>query len=300
MSTLYERIVPMIKLIALDMDGTLLTSDHKISPATLEHLALCEQKGIEWLIVTGRNKDIVTPILKTYALHCDLILNSGHEYVSADIHSYKCIPMKEESVRYILAILLANDYHLSVHTNQGKYIFTSREAYFQEHIEIMKKKRKSNLEGLEHSALTQKELFLYNCHEVKTIDALFATNAQVLKIDARNMDLEKVHKSLPLIKAMPDIVVHSSYESFLEISDTKADKAIMLADVIKEKGIKPEEVAIFGDSMNDVELFEMFEHSFAMDNANEKVKALAKWVTSSNDEDGVAKGISFILHEVGS
>lgn len=222
-------------------------------------------------------------------------MNSGHEYISSDKSTHTFIEMDTQSVKRILDILLYYDYHLSVHTTQGKYIFKDTETYYKQHIEIAKKKRNSNLEGLEHSTLFHKETFLYNCLEVKTIEELIETNAHILKIDARNMELSKVHESLTLIKTIPDIIVHSSFESYLEISDTKADKAKMLEVVIKEKGIKKDEVCIFGDSMNDLELFESFEETFAMDNANMKIKSLAKYITSSNDDDGVAKGIQLIL-----
>lgn len=287
----------MIKLIALDVDGTVLQSNQTISSITCERLHECERKGIEWMLVTGRNYDIVKPILDDHNLKCDLILNSGHEFVNKEGIQERYIAMKEAILKQVLMILLEYDYHMSIHTNQGKYIFGSKEEYFQDHIEIAKEKRKSDLKGLENCALYNKEKFLYNTHEIHSIDELLASGAKVLKIDARNFDVEKVRKSLPLIKKLDNIIIHSSYESFIEISDTSSNKATMLLDVIAQKGITKEEVCVFGDSMNDLELFEEFENSFAMENAKSEIKKHAKWLTDNHDHDGVAKGIERILNE---
>lgn len=285
----------MIKLLALDIDGTLLRSDQTISTMTIDTLHECEKKGIEWMFVSGRNYHMVKPILDEYKLSCDLILNNGHEYVDRFGKQKSCVWMKEDILRSVLEILLPYDYHISIHTDKGKYILTDKETYFADHIKISKMKRKSNLEGMENSPLFNKEKVLHNCFEVKSIDELLSCKVHVLKIDARNLHVQKVIESMPLLKQIDHIKMHSSYESFIEISDDSSDKAKMLEDVIKEKHIKKDEVCIFGDSMNDLELFQSFEHSFAMENAKSEIKKYARWLTASNDHDGVAKAIQKVL-----
>lgn len=285
----------MIKLIALDIDGTVLGSNQKISKVTCDVLHTCEEKGIEWMLVTGRNYDIVKPILEDHGLQCDCILNSGHEYVTRSGKQEHFVAMNNDILKQVLMVLLEYGYHMSIHTNEGKYIFGSKEDYFEEHLSIAKMKHNSDLKELAHSALFNKEKFLYNTHEVNSVEELLASGVKVLKIDARNFDLDKVRESLPMIKKLDNIIIHSSYEAFIEISDTTSNKAMMLLDVIKEKGIQQDEVCVFGDSMNDLEMFEQFEHSFAMENANDKIKRHAKWITDTNNNDGVAKGIMRIL-----
>ena len=93
-----------------------------------------------------------------------------------------------------------------------------------------------------------------------------------------------------------NIAVASSFANNLEITDVNAQKGPVLKAYIESLGYSMDEVMVFGDSMNDYSMLSMdFGATIAMDNADEKLKTVAKYVTKSNVEDGVAYTIDKLL-----
>lgn len=278
-----------MKIYAFDVDGTLVTTTHEIQESTLQVLKDIEARGDKWLLVTGRNYELVKPLLKTYQLKCDCITNSGHMFVDKDGNEGSKISMSDKVLREVLEILLKYDFHISVHGDTTKFIFADPEEYFEQHMRISREKHGDLLEKMQHSPFFNKELFINNTTQVETIDDLLKSSAKVLKIDARNHDHEQLHQGIKELNKIDDIVVHSSYEAFLEISEKTSNKAIMLQKYVEGHGVNFDDVYVFGDSMNDIELFEEFNNSIAMGNANDDVKALAKWITDTHNDEGIAK-----------
>ena len=94
-----------------------------------------------------------------------------------------------------------------------------------------------------------------------------------------------------LKKNTSDLAVASTFSNDIEISDIEAQKGLILAKTIKKMGIDKSEVIVLGDSFNDYSMFTEFENSYAMENAIPEIKEIAKYVTDSNNNDGVAKAI---------
>ena len=67
----------MIKLIASDMDGTLLNSKHTISKGNIEAIKIAQKNGLHFTIVTGRSYDMVKPLLDEFNIQCECILMNG-------------------------------------------------------------------------------------------------------------------------------------------------------------------------------------------------------------------------------
>ena len=67
----------MIKLIASDMDGTLLNSKHTISEGNIKAIKAAQEKGLHFTIVTGRSYDMVKPLLNEFDIQCECILMNG-------------------------------------------------------------------------------------------------------------------------------------------------------------------------------------------------------------------------------
>ena len=94
-----------------------------------------------------------------------------------------------------------------------------------------------------------------------------------------------------LKKSTSDLAVASTFSNDIEISDIEAQKGLILAKTIKKMGIDKSEVIVLGDSFNDYSMFTEFENSYAMENAIPEIKEIAKYITDSNNNDGVAKAI---------
>jgi hypothetical protein len=83
----------------------------------------------------------------------------------------------------------------------------------------------------------------------------------------------------------------------VEINQIEVQKGIILAKVSEMKGLQIEEVAVIGDGLNEYSMFAEFPISFAMENAIPEIKEIAKYVTDTNYNSGVAKAINKILQE---
>ena len=92
-----------------------------------------------------------------------------------------------------------------------------------------------------------------------------------------------------------DVYLTRSLPNFLEILNFEATKGRGLAALIKMLAIAKEQVLVIGDNQNDIEMFRYAGHSVVMDNADDEIKAHADYVTSSNDDDGVAEAIEKLV-----
>lgn len=96
---------------------------------------------------------------------------------------------------------------------------------------------------------------------------------------------------------MKGIAVSSSFRDNIEITDITAQKGIILAKVAEKMGFERDEVLVLGDSFNDYSMFTEFKESVAMGNAIPEIKEIAKYITDTNDNLGVAKAIYRVLEE---
>ena len=102
----------------------------------------------------------------------------------------------------------------------------------------------------------------------------------------------------PYVKKFSDrFEVTVSSDAWVDVINKGVSKASALVCIEKEFGIKPEECAAFGDYLNDVELLEAVGYGFAMANAKDEVKKIARYETASNKEHGVIKGIRRLMEQ---
>ena len=116
------------------------------------------------------------------------------------------------------------------------------------------------------------------------------------KVFLFNGDLDMLDRIRRRLEENPDIAIASSFISNLEITDVKAQKGPVLKKYIESLGYNMDEVMVFGDSLNDLSMLSMdFGATVAMENAVPEVKRAAKYITKSNDENGVAYAIRELL-----
>ena len=100
-----------------------------------------------------------------------------------------------------------------------------------------------------------------------------------------------------VIGKIKGLAVSSSFVDNIEITDYSAQKGLILAKVSKEMGIEHDEVMVLGDSFNDYSMFTEFTETVAMENAIPEIKKIAKYITDTNDNLGVAKAIYRVIEE---
>ena len=285
----------MIRVIASDMDGTLLGDDHRIAPETLEAIKEAQEAGIRFMIATGRNFKGAMAELQDTGLVCDYVVGSGAEVRD---------PMQNVIETRVLSRELCRRVYKSVKKFPGSVIFCT-DGYDY---------RVGTPEEVEESLILELQLF----HENMTREEILKTSVYrrikenskvvsglkemeekkipVYKIFLFSDDTDMLEQIDKVLGENRDIAVASSFPTNLEITDVRAQKGPVLKNYIERLGYAMDEVMVFGDSLNDLSMLEMdFGATVAMENASPEVKAAAKYVTKSNNEHGVAYAIRELL-----
>ncbi len=286
-----------MKCIALDIDGTLINSNHEITPRTLELLQQAIEAGYRLVLVTGRAYEMVKPLIEKYPLPFDLILNSGHEIIIPATTEHLYFPMRDELSKTLLTTLYEYGFNLIVATDHGRFVFDELDTFYQRHIQLSELMRGVSVSNLTHIPFFNPMQFLDNVHSVTSVSELINKQVKILKIDARNPDALKAKECGHIIRSFPHLRIDSSYEQYLECIDECATKASALTLYAQKFNISVDDIYVFGDSSNDLPMFETFPNSFAVANAHPHLKELAKWHVAHHDEEGVAQGLSQILNQ---
>jgi len=268
------------RLIATDLDGTLLRDDKSVSPRTVAALAAAEEAGIEVFFVTGRPArwmDVVSDHVHGHGL---AICGNGAAVV--DLHggpgTHKFVKVRELARENALDAvrLLREAAPGTVYAVEQTYGFYQEPDYPKLHMEIP-----DNLAPAEDLLAADGP----GAHE------------PVLKILAYHpsIDPDAFLTLSRLAIGERANVTRSSPSALLEISGPGVSKASTLALCCAERGISHEEVVAFGDMPNDVEMLTWAGQSYAMGNAHPDVIAAASGRTVANNDDGVAVVIERML-----
>ena len=286
----------MIKLIASDMDGTLLNNEHDIDKETVEAIRKAEEAGIIFAISTGREYDSVKGVLDKHNIKAQCILSNGAEYRDENGNILDVVNIKEDSAKKIMNILDENKMSARIFTDKGVFTTSTKEEAFQEMVFRTMSFNKSLTEE-EAREVAKKQAFFTCLNYIEDIDKFFKDGIEVRKFVAFHNNLELIEKIKNVLGEIEGLAISSSFRDNIEITDINAQKGIILEKVAKKMSIEKDEVMILGDSFNDYSMFEIFEESVAMKNAIPEVKAIAKYITDSNDNLGVAKAIYNVLND---
>jgi len=288
----------MIKLIAVDMDGTLLDAKKEISPSTVEMIRKANENGIEFMITTGREYEMVKDLLDKNKLKCSCILMNGAEYRDINGIVLGELGMDANRARRIIEILQKEKIVSRIYTEKGVFTLESREDALQE----MTYRAKSFFPELSEEESVEKALHEPFFLALQYVDhdhvEEFLNTMSIKKFVAFHKDVDLLDKTKKILREIPNIAVSSSFRDNMELTDVRAQKGLVLKKVILDMGLKEEEVMVMGDSFNDETMFLEFTHSVAMGNAIDEIKAMAKYITKRNDEDGVAFAMKQVLDNV--
>ena len=261
----------MIKLIASDMDGTLLNDEHDIDIETVEAIRKAEEAGIIFAISTGREYESVKCVLDKHNIKCQCVLSNGAEYRDEDGNILEVININDVTAKDIMYILKENNLTARIFTDKGVYTTSSEEDALQE---VTYRTLSFNPEMSMEEAREQakKEPFFVSLQYVKDIEEFFKQDVEVRKFVAFHKDINLIDTVKKKMGRLEGLAVSSSFRDNIEITDKNAQKGIILEKVAGKLGINKNDVMILGDSFNDYSMFEIFEESVAMKNAIPEVK----------------------------
>jgi len=261
-----------IKLIAIDIDGTLITPDKRVTPRVREALRYVEGRGIMVSLVTGR----LYPTCKKYAVELGLsgpcVIYQGAMIIDhrTDKVLYELRIPKDKAID-ILRYSREHNLALNVYIDQFTF-YTER----------------PNQYSILDAQLNEVEIqIVKNLEEILICDPLKLMFVEDPKIISR---LEEIFS-----RRDEGLIALTSLPQFLEIVNKRATKADALKWIAERFNIKREEVMAIGDSHNDIPMIEWAGIGVAMGNADEKVKQSADFITLPNTEDGVAYAIELFV-----
>lgn len=284
----------MIKLIASDMDGTLIF-DQKISKENLEAIRAAQKKGIKFAIATGRAYEDVKPFLDQYGLTCECVVLNGGEYRDIAGSIVEGIYIDKSLVTEIMSILSEGNLAVEIYTNNGYYTTNTEEEIFDSMVKRSKIFRPHITDSNEIYRNALNHPHFVKMKYITNIDEFLKSNVEIGKFISFADTANELYGPREKLNKLRGIVVSSSFTTNIEINDRYATKGRILAKAAARMGINKDEVAILGDGFNDYSMFVEFPNSFAMENAIPEIKEVAKYITASNVEHGVAKAIYRIL-----
>ncbi|MEU1331085.1 HAD hydrolase family protein [Streptomyces sp. NPDC005865] len=306
---------PRPRLIATDLDGTLLRDDKTVSDRTVAALAAAEEAGIEVFFVTGRPArwmDVVSAHVHGHGL---AICGNGAAVV--DLHggpgTHSFVKVRELTRECALDVVrrlraAAPGTSFAVERTGGLHHEETYPPLHMEPAESIAPAEKllaetlpaegagsgaaSNGDGASAAAAA-------SATPAGPVASAAAVDQPVLKVLAFHPGLAPDEFLVLARAAIGDraTVTRSSPSALLEISGPGVSKASTLELCCAERGIAPQEVVAFGDMPNDIEMLAWAGTSYAMGNAHPDVVAAASGRTVANNDDGVAVVIEQILED---
>ncbi len=264
------------KLVVTDMDGTLLNSNNEVSEENKKALEKLRSMGVHVAIATGRmyttakiyakHLGIVTPIICSNGA---VVKNLGND---ERIHGSPIT--KENCIKLIDMFKEHNTY----------FHFYSEDTIFGEKLE-------GKMLYFSEWGKTLKEEDRIKVKIVKDSREIIDSNEIIYKFGFQIDDPIKLKDISKHISARADVEIHKSFWNMVDIMTKGVNKGKAVERLGKSLGVKQEEIIAIGDNQNDMSMLEYAGLGVAMGNAEEDVKAIADYITDTNDNNGVAKVI---------
>ncbi len=260
-------------LIVVDVDGTLLTSDHEVTAATAVQVRRVRASGVEVLAASSRGPRAMLPVLRALGLPAEFVGSQG-----AFTGSYDAAGVLHPTVR-IPAPMDAACAVVAAATGAGLAVsWFAADRWLVSHVD---------------ATIAREARVVHDAPEAADLLAP-GDGPDKLMIIARTPD------DLPVLRGLArdlpaGLTAQISNPTYLEITRQGVDKASAVREYCAKRGIAAERVVAIGDGPNDLGLLAFAGTGIAPANARAEVAAAATWMTRSNDDDGVAWALSVLV-----
>lgn len=254
------------KILFLDIDGTLLQSDHTVCHTTKQAIKTLQQQNVHVFFATGRPLHAIMDLAKKLNVKSYIGYNGAYA-----IHEKQSIvnePMKEKTITKFVHIAERFNHELVLYT-YGNNFFTAPHA---------------------KKTMDFKTFFDLNNNDVFTEEiAADILGTTVVNVEAGEQSQYEISPRISLAQINVGGLDHS-YDVIRE----HVNKGSAVQSILKHLNIPAEHAIAFGDGLNDKEMFQSVGTSFVMENGHQDVKKYAKYETTSNDHAGIYNGLKKI------
>ena len=270
-----------ISMVAMDLDGTLLGVDSRISPENAEALRKCSERGIRVVMASGRSFEAIRSFACGLGIECAIISCNGartDETAEGPLLMEDCIP-EAQAIELFEALRKENIY-FECYTPGKIYMTDGFAERFHAHKAKAVEMDGRRLEYIDGAERMRREAM--GC---------------AYKFVVFSPDVDRLSQVAQRMREF-DISVTSSWSDNIELMKKGAGKGKALSAYAALKGIPKEEIMAFGDQINDLDLLSASGWPVAMENAVPELKAFARLTAPHHDQSGVGKIIrKYILDE---
>lgn len=277
----------MIKLIASDLDGTLLDEPNRISKINLDAIEYAYQKGAKFCFSTGRDLQSVKDITCLLNHKPVLLLGNGSEVYDEDENLVFQNFFNNKYLEEVCEIMNKHDVPHMIFTTDGFYTTTNPVEVRRRFIERIGKIKNQEMA---HIFATNMDKPCNNLVQIEDIQE-FAKTKKVLKVEGFHYNSKPVEDVKKELEKFTELSHLSTGKNNVEVTNLTATKGLALKRYCEHANIKKDEVMVMGDSHNDLSMFELFKYSFAPENSIQEIKDYAYKVVKSCDEHGVSQAI---------
>ncbi|WP_417068510.1 Cof-type HAD-IIB family hydrolase [Niveibacterium terrae] len=256
----------MYTTVISDLDGTLLNGEHRISDFTRSTLQTLVEKGVRFIVATGRHMTDVQGIRASLGFDCDLITSNGALAADASGKEHFDHTLSPEIARWLIAATHEDKrFDTNVYTRESWYVNRIKPELRAFHAESGFSCTVADLQRMDQSRINK--IFFVGAHEVLA-------------------ELEVRLKS----QCGADASITFSLPTCLEVMAANVNKGNAAREILEHHGASLDQAIAFGDGMNDYEMLTMASRGYVMANASQRLKqALPGHARAGHcDEDGVA------------
>lgn len=257
----------MIKMIATDIDGTILPYHGEFSQKTKDCVKKLNEIGIKVILVTGRMHSSATPLAAQLGLNLPIISYQGGLIKDMDGKTLFQTELNSDIAKEIIQWGRKNNVHLNLYIDDKLYV--------EQDDEIIKYYIQGKF--VDYTVCSFDDL------EIKNVNKLLAIDIH---------DANRVTSWVDILKSKyPDLYIVKSTPYFCEIGSADAKKSIGVEFLCQMWGIDKSEVLAIGDQNNDIDLIQSGGVGIAMENGTPELKQVANYITDSVENDGFVKAV---------
>ncbi len=251
------------------MDGTLLNSDHQVSDRFFEIFEALKKKNIQFVAASGRQYHSMVDKLKTIKDDVIFVAENG-AFAKQKEQVLLTTAIERSNVNQVLSALSdVPNVHPVLCCNNKAYANGSSQDFLK--------------------------LLSEYYTEFEAVEDQTKVDDQVLKVAIYHFENSEKY-IYPAVKHLEGpLKVKVSGSNWVDVSHKNAHKGYALEKLMQHYGLSTDEVMVFGDYNNDLEMLELSNYSFAMENAHPNVKKVAKFGTSNNNDFGVERVLEKLI-----
>lgn len=283
-----------MKLIVSDLDGTFLNSKRQVPGANIAALRAAREKGMEIAIATGRNYGNVLELFRGTGLRPHVISNNGAFVYDREGQLLYAAGADEEHVRHAWEWLAGRNYFYALCTDLAVYMPANARMILLEDYQSASERvytvSPDKLARDIDAFLGMKTVCL-----IEDFRQLFGQNLTFGNISAITLDAEKLRQGRSYFEHYQGLAMTIAGREIFEMLHPSVSKGNALEHLTARLAVPLPEVMAIGDHYNDISMLEKVGVSVAVDNAEDKVKEICRYISHSNDQNGVAHIVRKLL-----